>query len=296
MRYTIILTIITLLPLFAQEDFLNGVRAQDLMLDKIEVPAVEDTIGIGNAGKFFYNTENNVVSPDSNLRAEVRTKKGFVNGIWIVNLASGTGMQIDDRGVSPKWSPDGNSIAFLKQKVLEGRYIRGYQLYGEDELWICKPNGENKRKLTTHTHVSDFVWSSNGKYIFLCGLDSTGRKNEPFYLGMVDITTGDKRIIDVGSPYNEIHFSLSPGSKMIAYCKPLKWELMTEWWITDAEIFVANIDGTGKTQITKTKAVETMVKWLPDGKSLIVEQVGPDPFDFSFPRYVKTVLRKKIGE
>ncbi|MGQ9818210.1 MAG: hypothetical protein ACUVQ3_09750 [bacterium] len=261
------------------------------MLDRIESPSVQDTIGISDGSKFFYNNSKVVLQPEGNLRAEALTENR--DGLWVTNLTNGKEKQIDDRGFAPKWSPDGSLIAFLKQKVLVGKFVRGHQLYGEDELWICKPNGKDKRKLTTHTHIEEFVWGPEGKYIYFSGVDSTGQKDEPFYLGVVDVTTGDKKVIDTGSPYNSIEFSLSPAGKMVAYCKPLKWKLMTEWWVTDAEIFIVNIDGTEKTQITETKAVETMVKWSDDGKSLIVEQVGPDPFDISYPRYKKIVLRKK---
>ena len=282
---------VSILPLLAQ-GFLEGVKAQDLALDKIVAPSVEDTIGISDWSKFFLDISKVVLHPAGTLKAEALTSNR--DGIWITNLKNGKEKQIDERGFMPKWSPDGSLIAFKKQKILPGKKsVRGLQLYGEDELWICKPDGTDKKKLTNHTHVEMFIWDPAGRYIYFGGLDSTGRRDEPFYLGRVDITTGKKEVIDTGSPYNEICFSLSPDGRMIAYCKPLKWKLKTEWWVTDAEVFIANVDGTGKTQITETEAVETMVKWSDDGKSLIVRQFGPDPSDFSFPEYVKIILKKK---
>jgi len=288
-KRTITLLMISITYLLAQEDFLEGVRAEDLTLDRIVAPSVEDTIGIRDWSKFFFNTSKVQMNPNGNLSVEF-----WSDGIWVTDLKTNQRKKIDERGVTPKWSPDGRLIAFTKQKILPGKKsVRGLQLYGEDELWICKPDGTNKKKLTNHTHVELYIWDPAGRYIYFGGLDSTGRRNEPFYLGRVDITTGKKEIIDTGSPYNEICFSLSPDGRMIAYCKPLKWELKTEWWVTDAEIFIANVDGTGKTQITETEVVETMVKWSDDGKSLIVRQFGPDPSDFSFPEYVKIILKKK---
>jgi len=288
-KRTITLLMISITYLLAQEDFLEGVRAEDLTLDRIVAPSVEDTIGIRDWSKFFFNTSKVQMNPNGNLSVEF-----WSDGIWVTDLKTNQRKKIDERGVTPKWSPDGRLIAFTKQKILPGKKsVRGLQLYGEDELWICKPDGTNKKKLTNHTHVELYIWDPAGRYIYFGGLDSTGRRDEPFYLGRVDITTGKKEIIDTGSPYNEICFSLSPDGRMIAYCKPLKWELKTEWWVTDAEIFIANVDGTGKTQITETEVVETMVKWSDDGKSLIVRQFGPDPSDFSFPEYVKIILKKK---
>jgi Tol biopolymer transport system component len=268
-KKTITILILDLSLLIAQENFLKGVSAEDLILDRIVAPTI-------------------FISPDINFTLEDGSK-----GIWVTNLNSKEKKQIDDRGFTPKWSPDGNLIAFLKMEILEGQYIRGHQLYGEDELWVCKPTDEDKKRITTNTQVSEFLWSPDGKFIYFEGIDSTGQPDEPYYVGVVNIATCEKKIIDVGGAYTGILFSLSPNGNMIAYCKPLKWERKIEWWVTDAEIFIANIDGSGKTQITKTEAVEVAVKWSNDGKSLLVEQKGVDPRDLSLPRYVKILLKKK---
>jgi hypothetical protein len=288
MGRTFILIVLVSPLLNAEENFLEGVRAEDLSRDRIEQPSAEDTIGIGDWSRFFYNTSKSSSSADGNFSMEYGSQ-----GIWVTNLISNEQMVIDERGFTPKWCPTSNVIAFLKMKVLEGKYYNGHQLYGEDELWICGPYGENKRKLTTHTQVGEFTWSPDGEFICFEGVDSTGYPDELYYIGVIDITTGQKSTIDVGAPYNDIPFCVSPNGEMIAYCKPLQWELRAEWWVTDAEIFIANIGGSGKIQITETEAVEVMVKWLSDGKSLVVEQHGSDPGDFSLPRYVKIVLKTK---
>jgi len=280
-----------LLLLAAQGDFLRDIEVRDLKLDRIETPSTQDTAGISNLAKFLFGNSKIALHPNETLVAEALTTGR--DGIWITVISTGKEIQIDDRGFMPKWSPDGSLIAFLKQKVLVGKYHKGHQLYGEDELWLCGPEGGNKIKLISNTHVGEFVWSPNGDFICFEGVDSTGNIDEPYYVGVVDITTGEIKKIDTGTPYNDILFSISPDSRMIAYCKPLKWELRTEWWITDAEIFIADKDGKEKTQITDTEEVETLVKWSEDGKSLIVEQRGQDPCDVKSLRYVKIIIGKK---
>ena len=290
----ITMLMLCLLPLIAQEVFLAGVKAEDLMLDKIEAPSAEDTIGISDWSRFFFDIQREPINPDGKFTAAVKTKGRYADGIWVTNHLTREEKQIDKYGMLPQWSPDGQMIAFIWHGPLPGVYdSRGHQLYGGDELLVCKPNGTKKKNLTPDLQCSHFLWSPDNQHIIFDYWNPTTGADGPFTLAVVDVTTGEIKIIDTGSPYNDIGFVLSPDGKMIAYCKPLKWELIHEWWVTNAEIFIANIDGTGKSQITETEAVEIMVKWSEDGKSLIVEQQGPDPTDFSFSQYIKIVLKKK---
>ena len=87
---------LSFLSLIAQENFLAGIRAEGLMLDRIEVPSVEDTIGISNWGKFFFNIANIQTSPDNKMRIRVMD-----DGIWVVDYESKVRNHIGDRGCIP---------------------------------------------------------------------------------------------------------------------------------------------------------------------------------------------------
>ncbi len=281
------INLIILLPLFAQE-FLEGVRAEDLELDRIESPSIGDTAGISDWRKFFFGSSKSVASPDGKLSVEFGH-----DGIWITEAINKTKRRIDDRGVIPKWSPNGDLIAYIKQKVRVGEFWRGHQLYGGYELWVYNMKENRKEKLTDSIAIDEFIWNRDGHYIVFTYESLVVKEESPLLLGVLNIANKEVKTIDTGSPYTNMGFSLSPDGSMVAYCKPLEWRLMTEWWVTKAEVFIANLDGTGKIKITNTESVEEMIKWSEDGKSLIVEQVGPTPTDFSFPRYVKIVLKKK---
>jgi hypothetical protein len=294
MRKVLILVALVSSLFNAQENFLEGVRAEDLLLDRIVQPSAEDTIGIGHWSEYFYKTERKPVSSNGRFMAEVRTKGRYADGIWITNLTTGEDYQIETYGMTPKWSPNDSLIAYLWFGPLRNVYdSKGHQLYGGEELFVCGRDGGHKINLTPGLACSEFQWSPDGQYIgFSCWDTSTGAEGECNF-GIVNVKTHSVVMIDKGSPYIDIDFSFSPNGALIAYCKPIKWQLLTEWWPTDAELFVCNIDGTGKTQITNTEAVERMVKWLSDSKSLVVEQHGSDPGDFSLPRYVKIILKTK---
>jgi len=288
MRNIITLIAITLLPLIAQ-DFLKGVRAEDLILERIEIPSAEDTIGIRDWEKYYFGYSRNTINPaNKNI-----TLQSSINGIWITNINTKEVKQIDNRGSLPLWSPDGQKVAFLQQRILEGQFHKGHQLYGGYDLWLYECDGSKKTQVTSGLNVEIFSWTPDSRQIVFTYDSLPIKRERPLVLGAIDLESKKIIEIDVGAPYTDLCFSVSPDGKMVAYCKPFKWELMTEWWVTDAELFIANIDGTGKTQITKTKTVETMVKWLPDGKSFIVEQQGLTPDDLSFPEVIKIVLKRK---
>lgn len=285
----IALLILSFLPLMAQEDFLAGVRAQNLTLDKIESVTSEDTVGIDDRSAYFYNYAKCSVSPDGRWKSQ-----RLSDGIWITNLESSERIRIEDRGCNVKWSPESGLIAFLQRKIRVGEYFEGQQLYGIYELWICEPSGTNKRRLTSNTYVSEFMWCPDGKNICFTGYDnSIGDKRSAYYIGILNITTGEKRVIDTGSHHLQISFSISPDGKMVAYCKPLKWIHKAEWYVNDAEIFIADCDGEGKSQITETDEVEYKVKWCDDGRSLLVEHYVVDSTDFMGPHYAKILLKKQ---
>jgi len=274
---------LSLLPLIAQEDFLAGVKAEDLMLDRIEAPGAEDTIGISNWGKFFFNIANVQTSPDNKMRIVVMD-----DGIWVIDTENRVRKHIDDRGCMPQWSIDASRIAFIKRRILEGQYHKGHQLYGGSDLWICEPDGENKTNLMPGVDIGEFQWSPDGKHIAFTYRDEERGK---WALGIVNVEIGEKTFLDEGSPYDFTGFSFSPNGQLIAYCKPLKWKLEGDWINTDAEIYVINIDGSGRTQITETIAIEKMVKWSLDGRRLIVRQMT-DP-EYVAMEYVIIVLKKE---
>lgn len=81
--------------------------------------------------------------------------------IWLLELSSGQLTQLT-RGEHfndhPKWSPDGQSIAYLSRRE-----------DGVSSLWVMDGNGENPRQLTDGISCASPTWGPEGRTIYFTG-------------------------------------------------------------------------------------------------------------------------------
>src|SRR5215216_5578785 len=85
-------------------------------------------------------------------------KSEFVTQIWMANLATKQNVQLtfgDKSSTNPKWSPDGNWIAFTSNRK-DNRY----------NLYLLSLNGGEAEPLTDlKSSVANFEWSPDGRSI-----------------------------------------------------------------------------------------------------------------------------------
>lgn len=110
-------------------------------------------------------------SPDGKRVAYVQTrlrkkKNDYASNIWLVPTDGSTGPTkftgSDARDMSPRWSHDGEQLAFISTRS------------GKPQVWVISMSGGEARRLTRAPHgVGEFEWSPDGQWIaYTSQLDS----------------------------------------------------------------------------------------------------------------------------
>ena len=163
----------------------------------------------------------------------------------------------------PKWSPNGEWIAYCRRLPLSGEFYKERQLFGGSKLWVWK-EGQTEKLLTPEFSVVTYFWTPNSKTILF-----KAKHEKKQYLKSVDVSNGNLNEIDEIAGFSSVGYSLSPDGSMVAYVKVLKEELHTEWIPVESDVYIANIDGSGKKKLARTDEVETYIKWLSNNKILV---------------------------
>src|SRR5919106_6527473 len=106
------------------------------------------------------------VSPDGSRVAFVRTtvndkKDGYNTAIWTVTTATGETRQLTNgpRDTTPRWSPDGNYLLFVRAPEVSGR-VEPAQLF-----MLAMAGGEPFQFTTLPRGTNGPQWSPDGKMI-----------------------------------------------------------------------------------------------------------------------------------
>lgn len=125
------------------------------------------------------------LSPDGHEVAFAWNKTGAYE-IYSVPIAGDRIIQLtaaDTRSVTPRWSPDGTQIAFMRDQGGDERFA----------IWIVDRDGEHERKLTSDDAAThrDISWSPDGRSI-VCVANTGGKR---FGVRIVDSATGAERAL-----------------------------------------------------------------------------------------------------
>jgi|GEM_PF-1927162 len=292
------------LLLFAQNSFLEGIRAEDIVVDKIQPASYETIQQIESEGSdyWFGPVLSTAYSPNSLLTAEARTDKpgGEIIGLWIVDSESGTAKKIEEGLVDDlKWSSSGKYLSFLKFEYLE-EATKKCSLYGNQKpaynsVRLCTYDARTEELQGIIFLVNNFYvehkWAPIGDYLAYSYADTDKKKS---ILVVFDMANNNKFIIDEFCLWDGWNFCWSPNGEMIVYTKPLKIDMnINEEVPLEAEIFIANRNQSGRKQMTNTSEAELYVKWLPDGLNIVTEV--KDPADSHYmPEYLNLILKREV--
>src|SRR5256885_8483876 len=144
------------------------------------VPTVDDLLTIKSVGR-------TQISPDGKWIAYTVSygdfkQDAFITQIWLVASDSGKSFQLtrgEKSSTNPKWSPDGQRLAFLSNRVED-----------KNQVFLINPLGGEAQQLTkSETAINNFAWSEDGKMIAYTATEPPPQplKDRKEYFGDYDV-------------------------------------------------------------------------------------------------------------
>jgi dipeptidyl aminopeptidase/acylaminoacyl peptidase len=273
-----------------------------LLLGMAAAPAIaQQTRGITPEDYFAFEFLSDPhISPDGKLVAYVVTKVDRAqnrrnSAIWMVaadgSRAPWQFTTSPQSATSPRWSPDGRSLAFLSSRPAAAA---GAQEQPRPQVYaLSLEGGEAQRVTNLKNGVSVFQWSPDGSRLVVVsrigpsdsrpeskdGSDVRHYKDTKYkfndtgwfddrrtHLWVVDVKSGAARQITEGADWNDSDPRWSPDGTKIAFVsnrtgKEFEDNRNTDVWVISAE-------GGAPTKISDHDESDNSPRWSPDGKTI----------------------------
>jgi dipeptidyl aminopeptidase/acylaminoacyl peptidase len=239
---------------------------------QLKVKAVGSPRVSPDGKRMVYTVNEAVTTPD---------KSEFVTQIWMANLDTKQNTQLtfgEKSSTNPKWSPDGNWVAFTSNRK-----------DNKNNLYLLSMNGGEAEPLTdVKSGVSNFAWSPDGRSIAFTMTDPKTEEEEKNDKGKNDFRWIDENIKfsrlyvlsiqkDVNGKreprklttdnYNVDAFDWSSDSSRIAFGHT-KSSLANDW--TTSDVSIIEVANAKVTPLANTAAAESDPLYSPDGNSIAI--------------------------
>src|SRR6266446_7617036 len=144
------------------------------------VPTIDDLLTIKSVGGTQISPEGKWVAYTVGY-GDFKTD-AFVTQIWLAQSDTGKSFQLtrgDKSATNPRWSPDGQWLAFLSNRIED-----------KNQIFVINPLGGEAQPLTkSETAISNFAWSEDGKTIAYTASEPIAQalKDRKDYLGDYDV-------------------------------------------------------------------------------------------------------------
>ena len=189
---------------------------------------------------------------------------------------------------SPRWSPDGATLAFLSARPAPGDSTTSTP---KTQIWTLSLRGGDPTRLTSlQNGVSSFQWSPDGRRLVVVGRSGPGdtapspsdvrhykhadykfndtgwHDDTRAHLWVVDAATGHATQITSGDDWDDRDPQWSPDGQKIAFVSDRTGKAYDESTNTDVWVIAAN--GGPLTKISDHEEADDSPRWAPDGQAI----------------------------
>ncbi len=247
--------------------------------DARRVPTIDDLLTIKSVG-------GTQISPDGKWVAytvgygDFKTD-AFVTQIWLAQSDTGKSFQLtrgDKSATNPRWSPDGQWLAFLSNRIED-----------KNQIFVINPLGGEAQPLTkSETAISNFAWSEDGKAIAYAAAEPIAQalKDRKDYLGDYDVVREGYSYVHLWTlnvaeamnapvagkqrtkkkDFSVDSFSWSPDGSTIVFSATLNPDLIQG---TTSDIYLLKLSDDSVKKIVSQPGPDNNPRFSPDGKQIV---------------------------
>ncbi|MFN2512529.1 MAG: prolyl oligopeptidase family serine peptidase [Pyrinomonadaceae bacterium] len=243
------------------------------------VPTIDDLLTLKTVG-------GTQISPDGRWIAYTISngdfkQDAFVTHIWLVEVGSGRKLQLtrgDKSAGNPRWSPNGEWLAFLSNRLED-----------KNQIFVINPLGGEAMQLTkSETAVSNYSWSDDGKTILYAATEAVPQlsKDRKEYMGDYEVVRKEYNFLHLWTlnvadalngpvtgkqrtrkkDFSVGAFAWSPDGSRVAFSATVNPDLVQG---VTSDVYLLNLADDSIKKLVSHPGPDNNPRWSPDGKQIV---------------------------